>query len=170
MLAINHPEAVIEKPIRETIIRHGRPLPPHPGTAPGCPDQLHRERPVNQAAYHDWIQAMSRRVFRLDHMIEGPMVPIDAPIVKGLTVYAVKNGNSRFFGAWIERSGVFVGWMRIQPHLAGVDSDYAVGEVLQRPVIMGMSLDLSGHDAIYMFTQALKEAAWDLGVLGESTV
>jgi len=164
MLAINHPEAVIEKPIRETIIRHGRPLPPHPGTAPGCPDQLHRERPVNQAAYHDWIQAMSRRVYRLEHMIEGPMVPIDTPTINGLTVYGVKNGNSRFYGAWIERSGVFIGWMRIQPHIAGVDSDYAVGEVLQRPVFMGITLDLSGHDAEDKFTRALKEAAWDLGL------
>jgi hypothetical protein len=112
---------------------------------------------------------MSMRVYRLENMIEGPMVPIDAPIVKGLTVYAVMNGNSRFFGAWIERSGVFIGWMRIQPHISGVDSDYVVSEVLQRPVFMGMSLDLSGHDAEYKFTRALKEAAWDLGVLGEST-
>src|SRR4030066_121268 len=65
--------------------------------------------------------------------------------VKGLAVYAVRNGNSRFFGAWIERSGVFIGWMRIQPHISGIDSDYAVGEVLQRPVFMGITLDLSGQ-------------------------
>jgi hypothetical protein len=57
---------------------------------------LHRERPPNQAAYHEWVQSMSMRVYRLDHMIEGPMLPIDTPNVKGLTVYAVKNGNRRF--------------------------------------------------------------------------
>jgi hypothetical protein len=54
--------------------------------------------------------------------------------------------------------------MRIQPHLAEVDSDYAVGEVLQRPVFIGISLDISGHDAEGKFTRALKEAAWDLGI------
>ena len=146
---------------------------------------LHREKPPNQAAYHEWVRSMSMRVYRLDHMIEGPMVPIDTPAVKGLTIYAVKNGNRRLYGAWIERSGVFIGWMRIQPHVSGIDSDYAVGEVVQIPVFIGIAnfawqtarakfgttpsasadggvtLDLSEHDAVDKFTQALKEVAWD---------
>jgi len=82
----------------------------------------------------------------------------------------------------------FVGWMRIQPHIAGIESDYAVGEVFGRPVFMGITnfaqqisrakfgtkpsasadgwvtLDLSGHDAVDRFSLALKNAAWDLGV------
>jgi hypothetical protein len=31
-------------------------------------------------------------------------------------------------------------------------------------VFIGISLDLSGHDAIEKFVLALKEAAWDLGI------
>jgi len=164
MLASNYPEAIIEEPIHETIFRPNRPLPPHPGPSPGCPDSLHRERPANQAAFHEWVQAVHQRVFRSETRPDGPMIPVEAPAVKGLTVYGVKCGESRYFGAWIERSGVFIGWMRIQPHISGIDSDYAVGEVLQRPVFMGISLDLSGHDAVDRFTLALKNAAWDLGV------
>jgi hypothetical protein len=57
--------------------------------------------------------------------------------------------------------------MRIQPHIAGVDSDYAVGEILGRPLFLGITLDLSGHMAIDRFVQGLKEVAWDLGVAGE---
>ena len=86
--------------------------------------------------------------------------------VRGLKVYAARSGNTRFYGAWVEWSGTFIGWMRIQPHIAGIESDYAVGEILGRPVFMGITLDLSGHDAIDKFTHALKEAAWDLGVAG----
>jgi hypothetical protein len=164
MLAINYPDTIIETPVRERIIRPKRPLPPHPGTSPGCPDTLHREKPKNQACFLEWAQAMFLRVFRVEKRPEGPMVTLDAPAVKGLTIYAAKNGETRFYGAWIERSGVFVGWMRIQLHIAGVDSNYAVGEVLQRSVFMGITLDLSGHDAVDRFTLALKNAAWDLGV------
>jgi len=166
MLAINYPEAIIEEPIRENIIRPKRPLPPHPGNVPGCPDSLHREQPTNQAAFHEWVHAVFMRVFHCEKQPLGPMVTVEAPAVKGLTVYGAKSGETRFYGARIERSGVFVGWMRIQPHIAGVDSDYAVGEVLQRPVFMGITMDLSGHDAVDKFTQALKEAAWDLGLAG----
>ena len=164
MLASNYPEAIIETPVRESTIRHKRPLPPHPGTTPGCPDMLHRAMPPNQAAYHEWVHAVYRRVFRSETCPEGPMIPVEAPTVKGLTVYGAKCGESRYFGAWIERSGVFIGWMRIQPHIAGIDSDYAVGDVLGRPLFLGISLDLNGHMALDRFCQALKEAAWDLGL------
>jgi len=164
MFATNIPGAIIESPTYERPIQHRRPLPPHPGTAPGCPDTLHRERPANQAAFHEWVQAVFMRVFHSETRPDGPMLPFDAPTVNGLTVYGVKCGEMRFYGAWIERSGVFIGWMRIQPHIAGIESDYAVGEVLQRPVFIGITLDLSGHDAVDKFTQALKATAWDLGV------
>jgi len=99
-------------------------------------------------------------------MPESPMIPVDAPKVRGLTVYAGRCNRARYFGAWTERSGVFIGWMRIQPHIAGIESDYAVGEVLVRPIFMGIILDLSGHDAIDRFSTALKSVAWDLGVAG----
>ena len=54
--------------------------------------------------------------------------------------------------------------MRIQPHIAGIESDYAVGEVLKRPVFMGITLDLGGQDTVDKFSLALKNAALDLGV------
>jgi len=60
----------------------------------------------------------------------------------------------------------FIGWMRTQPVVVGVDSEYAVGEVLGRPLFMGVVIDLSGHDASDRFSAALKNAAWDLGVAG----
>jgi hypothetical protein len=164
MLASNYPGAIIEEPIHEKLVRPKRPLPRHPETAPGCPDMLHRERPANQAAYHEWILAVYRRVFHSETRHEGPMLPLETPAVRGLTIYGVKCGETRFYGAWIERSGVFIGWMRIQPHISGIDSDYAVGEVLGRSIFMGITLDLSGHDAVDKFTRALKVAAWDLGV------
>ena len=112
MLACNYPGAIIEEPIHERVARHRRPLPPHPGTAPGCPDQLHREKPSNQAAFHEWVLAVYRRVFHSETRPEGPMFPLETPAVKGLTIYGVKCGETRFYGAWIERSGVFVGWTK----------------------------------------------------------
>jgi hypothetical protein len=54
--------------------------------------------------------------------------------------------------------------MRIQPQVAGIDSEYAVGEILGRAVFNMISIDLSGHAAIDKFVIALKEAAWDLGL------
>jgi len=87
MLAINNPEAIIEEPIRETIIRRERPFPQHPGNAPGCPDSLHREKPPNQAAYHEWVHAVFMRVFHCVKRLEGMMLTVDSPIVKRLGVY-----------------------------------------------------------------------------------
>jgi hypothetical protein len=57
-----------------------------------------------------------------------------------------------------------MGWMRMQPQISGIDAVYAVGEVLERPVFIDTSPDLSVPEALDMFVQALKEAAWDLGV------
>ena len=54
--------------------------------------------------------------------------------------------------------------MRMQPHICGIDTVYAVGEVLGMPVFIGMPLELSGLDVLDLFMLALKEAAWDLGV------
>ena len=89
------------------------------------------------------------------------------PLSSGsLSINGARSGKTRYYGAWIERSGVFVGWLRIQPQVVGIDADYAVGEVLGRSVFVGVTSDLDGHDAIDRFADALKEAAWDLGVAG----
>ena len=136
----------------------------HPQYLPSAPDWLHRAKPENQAAFHEWVQATFMRVFRLEKQTDGPMIPIDAPVVKGLTVYAVRNGTIMFYGAWTELDGNFIGWMRIQPQVAGIESDYAVGEILGMSVFAAISIDLSGHDALDRFTRELKETAWDLGL------
>ena len=135
-----------------------------PDSPPAIPPWPSYPSPSNQAVFHVWVSKTYRKIFNSEAMPESPIIPIDAPKVRGLTVYAAKCDRTRYFGAWTKRSGVFIGWMRIQPQIAGIESDYAVGEVLGRPVFMGIMLDLSGHDAIDKFTQALKEAAWDLGV------
>ena len=127
---------------------------------------LHRSKPANQAAFHKWVGGIFRRVFRGETRPEGLMLPVDTAPVKGLTVYGAKCGETTFYGAWMARLGVFVGWMRIQPQIAGIGSNYAVGDVLGRPVFVGISLDLSGHNALDKFTMALNEAAGDLGVDG----
>ena len=136
----------------------------HPQYKSSGPDWLHRAKPENQAAFHEWACATFMRVYRLEKQPDGPMLPIDAPDVKGLTVYAVRSGTIRFYGAWTELGGNFIGWMRIQPQVSGIESDYAVGEILGRPVFAAISIDLSGHDAVDRFTRELKEAAWDLGL------
>ena len=64
---------------------------------------------------------------------------------------------------WVETTVTFIGWMNVQPAVEGVDSDYAVGEILGRPLFIGITLDLSGHLAIDRFVQGLKDVARDLG-------
>ena len=122
--------------------------------------------PSSQPRFHAWVHNNYHGDFRCDERPESLMVPADTPSVKGLAIYGARSGKTRYFGAWIERSGVFVGWMRIQPQSVGIESDYAVGEVLGRSVFVGIASDVDCHDAIDRFTEALKEAAWDLGVAG----
>ena len=136
---------------------------PSPSPPPVQPDH---PKPENQACFHTWVHNNYHEVFRCDERPESLMVPADTPSVKGLAIYGARSGKTRYYGAWIKRSGVFVGWMRIQPQIVGIDSDYAVGEVLGRAVFVGIVLELSGHDALDKFAEALKEAAWDLGVAG----
>jgi|GEM_PF-3318124 len=135
----------------------------HPSHDPSARDWPQRARPTNQAAFHEWVLATFLRVFRLERQPQGAFIPVEAPSVKGLAVFATKCEDIRFYGAWTAVGGVFVGWMRVQPQVVGIDSDYAVGEVLGRPVFNSISIDLSGHAVMDRFVTALKEAAWDLG-------
>jgi hypothetical protein len=119
--------------------------------------------PAGQLAFQDWLRSAAVDIFGCDSLPDSPIFSMDAPTVKGLVIYAARCGTFKFFAAWVARSGTFLGWMRIQPAIEGVDSDYAVGEVLGRPLFMGISLDITGHMAIDKFQQALKEVAWGLG-------
>jgi hypothetical protein len=83
--------------------------------------------------------------------------------VKGLIIYRAKCGTMKFNAAWVEWSRTFVGWMKVQPAIEGLDTDNAVGEVLGRPVFMVIIVYLCGHDAIDKLLLVLKNVAWDLG-------
>jgi hypothetical protein len=96
-------------------------------------------------------------------------VPVEAPKIKGLVVFGaeLKGTSTRFFGAWTEWGGTFIGWMRVRPNLAAEEQDsiYAIGEVLGRPVYGTQDRPSSTlHDALEFFRRALQEAAEDLGV------
>jgi hypothetical protein len=136
------------------------------GTKSTVPEWPQHLKPENQAAFHEWVRAFFRRVFQLGKQPDTPFIPLDAPIVKGLAIFAAKSGETSFYGAWTAASGVFIGWMRIQPQISGIDSDYAVGEILGRTIFEAVSIDLSGHAAVDRFVRLLEEAAWDLGLAG----
>jgi hypothetical protein len=78
---------------------------------------------------------------------------LDAPAVKGLVIYGARCGTLKFFAAWVEWSGTFIGWLKVQPAVEGVDSDFGVGEVLGRPLFLGITMDLNGHMAVDRFVQ-----------------
>jgi hypothetical protein len=97
------------------------------------------------------------------------LVPLEAPAVKGLVIFGaeLKGTGTKFFGAWTEWGGTFIGWMRTRPNLAAEEQDtvYAIGEVLGRPVFGTHDRPSSTlHDALDLFQRALQEAANDLGV------
>jgi len=89
--------------------------------------------------------------------------------IKGLVVFGaeLKGTGTRFFGAWTEWDGTFIGWMRTRPNLAGdtPDAVHAIGEVLGRSVFKPEeSTSCALHDAMELFRRALQEAAEDMHV------
>ena len=53
----------------------------HPQYLTSAPDWLHRAKPENQAAFHEWACATFMRVYRLEKQPDGPMLPSEAPDV-----------------------------------------------------------------------------------------
>ena len=82
--------------------------------------------------------------------------------MKGLVIYGARCGSLKFYAAWVEWSGTFIGWLKVQPAVEGVDSDFGVGEVFGKRLDSKISMDLNGHMAIDRFVRALKEEAWTL--------
>jgi hypothetical protein len=119
--------------------------------------------PATQLAFQDWLHSAAIDIFGCDNLPDSPIITLEAPKVKGLVIYSAQCGTFKFFAAWVAWSGTFLGWMRIQPAIEGVDSDYAIGEVLGRQIFEGISIDTNGHMAVDKFQQVLKEVAWDLG-------
>ena len=147
----------------------------HPQTSPSFHNpprysispRIHHPKPSNQADYHVWLQHAYKHIFKYEQALIGPIIAIEGPEVEGLSIYGARTGQTRFYGAWIRRSGIFVGWMRIRPNLAGPEQEavYSIGEVLGRSVF-GTDEHSSStlHDALDFFQRALQEAAEDLGV------
>jgi hypothetical protein len=120
----------------------------------------------NQATYDGWLQHAYKHVFRCEQALSGPIIAIEAPEIEGLSVYGARNIQTRFYGAWTRRSGIFVGWMRTRPNLAGPEQEavYAIGEVLGRSIFRPEeSTSCALHDALESFQRALQEATEDLG-------
>jgi hypothetical protein len=120
-------------------------------------------KPVNQLAFQEWLRSAATEIFGCDNLPDWPVFSLDPPNVNALVIHAARCGPFKFFPAWVAWSGTFLGWMRIQPGVEGIDSDYAIGEVLGRQLFIGIFLDISGHTAVDRFQQVLKETAWDLG-------
>ena len=47
------------------------------------------------------------------------LVPVEAPEIKGLMTFGaeLEGTGTRFFRAWTESGGIFIGWMRTRPSL-----------------------------------------------------
>ena len=150
---------------------------PHPGIRPGCRELPIYPKPRDQNEFHAWIPITYYSLFlspilqdgRLLATIPQRLMPLEAPEIKGLIVFGaeLKGTGTRFFGAWTEWGGTFIGWMRIRPNLAGEEQNsvFGIGEVLGRPVFGTEDCpSLTLHDALDFFQRALQEAAEDLGV------
>ena len=151
--------------------------PPHPGIRPGCQLLPRYPKPRDQKEFDAWIPIAYYRLFLSPILQDGRMlatiperlVPVEAPKVKGLVVFGaeLKGTGTRYFAAWTEWGGTFIGWMRTRPNLAGGEQNsvHAIGEVLGRSVFKAEDCSSSTvHDALEFFQQALQHAANDLGV------
>ena len=120
--------------------------------------------PYDQLDFQEWIRVAAASIFGCDGLPDWPIVTMDAPKVNGLMIYAAQCGTFKFYAAWVEWSGTFIGWLKVQPAVEGVDSDFGIGEVFGKRLDSKISLNLKGHLAVDRFSQTLKNAAWDLGV------
>ena len=166
-----------QKKLRKALELLREPLVPHPGTRPGYRELPRYPKPKDQNEFHAWLPITYYSLFlspiledgRLLATIPQRLVPVEAPKIKGLVVFGaeLKCTGTRFFGAWTEWGGTFIGWMRTRPNLAGVTPDgvHAIGEILGRSVFgPEESASCALHDALELFQRALQEAAEDLGV------
>ena len=166
-----------QKKLRKALDLLREPYVPHPGIRPGCRELPRYPKPRTQKEFNAWIPITYYSLFLSPILQDGRMlarlperlVPVEAPKVKGLVVFGaeLKGTGTRYFAAWTEWGGTFIGWMRTRPNLAGEapDAVHATGEVLGHPVFtQEESKSCALHDALESFRRALREAAEDLGV------
>jgi hypothetical protein len=123
--------------------------------------------PPNQMAYQEWLLTAATSIFRCECLPDSPLFTLDAPSVKGLVIYAARCGSVKFYAAWVETTGTFVGWLKVRPAIEGVDSDFGVGEVFGKPLDSKISMDSKGHLAIDRFVRELGKVAWAIGPVEE---
>jgi hypothetical protein len=121
--------------------------------------------PPNQMAYQEWLLTATDTIFGCESLPDSPIFTLDAPAVKGLVVYGARCGTARFYAAWVETTGTFIGWLKVLPAIKGVDSDFGVGEVFGKPLDSKISMDIKGHLAVDRFFRELGKVAWAIGAV-----
>ena len=64
--------------------------------------------PADQLDFQEWLHVAAASIFGCDGLPDWPIVTMDAPMVKGLIIYAARCGTFKFYAAWVEWSGTFV--------------------------------------------------------------
>jgi hypothetical protein len=121
--------------------------------------------PIDQLDFQEWIRVAVASIFGYDGLPDWPIVTSDAPKVEGLIIYAALCGTFKFYAAWVESTGTFIGWLKIQPAVEGVDSDFGIGEVFGKWLDSKISMDLNGHLAVDRFVRELQMVVWAIGVV-----
>jgi hypothetical protein len=166
-----------QKKLRKALDLLREPYVPNPGIMPGCRELPRYPKPKDQKEFNAWIPMTYYQLFLSPILQDGRLLatiperlgPVEAPKIKGLVVYGaeLKSTGTRYFAAWTEWGGTFIGWMRTRPNLAGdmPDAVHAIGEVLGRSVLRPEeSSSCALHDALESFRRALQEAAEDMHV------
>jgi hypothetical protein len=123
--------------------------------------------PPDQMAYQEWLLTAATTIFQCESLPDSPIFTLEAPAVKGFVVYGARCGTSRFYAAWVESSGTFIGWLKVQPAIEGVDSDFGVGEVFGKPLDSKISVDSKGHLVIDRFVRELGKVGWAIRAVEE---
>jgi hypothetical protein len=121
-------------------------------------DENHHLAPRHQLDFIAWCQHNHERVFRVKQYPTGLKL-IKAPRVWGLRVFAAEGFGGQLYAAWSEHDGQFMGWLWYWPSLSKIDHDYAIGEVLGKPVFGDMNQNCVRRGAVRTWRQALKDAA-----------
>ena len=120
--------------------------------------------PIDQLDFQEWLRVAAASIFGCDGLPDWPIVTVDAPKVNGFIIYAAQCWTFKFYAAWVEWSGTFIGWLKVQPAVEGVESDYGIGEVLGKPIYSKITMDIKGHLAVDRFVRELRKVAWAIGV------
>ena len=127
-------------------------------------DENHHLAPRSQMDFIAWAQRNHDRVFRVKQYPTGLKI-IKAPRVPGLRVFAAEGYGGQLYAAWAEHDGQFMGWLWYWPSLSRIDHDFAIGEVLGRPVFGDMDQNCVRHGAVRAWRLALLGAAPTEGVV-----